>query len=183
MPFEPPCFAPEFFFDPAVLDIVRSVMDDRAVADQWGCDVPLQGSEYQQAHLDYHRPLFAEAPDLLLPPYMVVVSFGLDAIGHENGPIEIAPGTHKLARAEALRAAHSGEIAMMPVLLEVGDVLLRYPWTLHRGTPNRTAVPRALVTLRYVRRWYADASRDVNSIPKSVRQCLSAEQQELLRFP
>jgi hypothetical protein len=38
MPFEPPCFVPEFFFDPEVLAIVRSVLDDRAVADQWGCD-------------------------------------------------------------------------------------------------------------------------------------------------
>jgi len=34
MPFEPPCFAPEFFFDDEVLSIVRGVMDDRVVADQ-----------------------------------------------------------------------------------------------------------------------------------------------------
>jgi hypothetical protein len=38
MPFEPPCFAQTFFFDPEVLSIVRRVMDDRVVADQWGCD-------------------------------------------------------------------------------------------------------------------------------------------------
>lgn len=41
MPFEPPCFNPEFFFDHEVLNIVRGVMDDRVVADQWGCDVVL----------------------------------------------------------------------------------------------------------------------------------------------
>jgi len=44
MPFEPPCFAPEFFFDNELLSIVRGVMDDRVVADQWGCDVALPGS-------------------------------------------------------------------------------------------------------------------------------------------
>src|SRR5258708_39627193 len=53
MPFYPPCFAPEFFFDNDVLSIVRGVMDDRVVADQWGCDVPLKGSDYQSVHADY----------------------------------------------------------------------------------------------------------------------------------
>lgn len=31
MPFEPPCFRPEFFFDNEVLNIVRGAMDDRAI--------------------------------------------------------------------------------------------------------------------------------------------------------
>ena len=47
------------------------------VADQWGCDVPLRGSDLQGIHVDYQRPLFAEAPELVLPPYMLTVSFGL----------------------------------------------------------------------------------------------------------
>ena len=38
MPFQPPCFAPEFFCDAEVLSIVRGAMDERIVADQWGCD-------------------------------------------------------------------------------------------------------------------------------------------------
>jgi hypothetical protein len=103
MPFEPPCFVPAFFFDHQVLSIVRSVTDDRAVADQWGCDVPLRGSEYQRVHVDYQRPLFDEAPDLSLPAYMLVVNFGLVRISLENGPLEIAPGTHRMPRKEALR--------------------------------------------------------------------------------
>jgi len=53
LPFEPPCFTPEFFFDNEVLSIVRGVMDDRVVADQWGCDVALRGSDYQGIHVDY----------------------------------------------------------------------------------------------------------------------------------
>ena len=44
MPFEAPWFSPRFFIDPEILRIVRSAMDDRVVADQWGCDVPLFGS-------------------------------------------------------------------------------------------------------------------------------------------
>ena len=124
MPFDPPCFAREFFFDHEVLSIVQGVMDDRVVADQWGCDVPLRGSEYQGIHLDYQRPLFGEAPDLSLPPYMLVVSFGLVRIGLENGAIEIVPGTHRVPRTLALRAVAGAAIGMQPVPLEIGDVLI-----------------------------------------------------------
>lgn len=94
MPFEAPCFAPAFFFDAEVLSIVSGAMDDRIVADQWGCDVAL-----------------------------------------------------------------------------------------HRGTPNRTETPRALVTVRYVRRWYTDNSREVNSIPGTVWESLTPEQRSVMRFP
>ncbi len=183
MPFAPPCFAPEFFFDTQVLSIVHSVMDDTAVADQWGCDVSLHGSDYQGIHVDYQRPLFAEIPDLSLPAYVLAVSFGLVRIVPENGPIEIAPGTHRMPRKEALRAVEAGEIEMQPVPLEIGDVLIRHPWALHRGTPNTTDVPRALVSMRYVRRWYSDNSREVASLPRSVWESLTPEQRNMMRFP
>jgi hypothetical protein len=162
MPFEPPCFAPEFFFDEEVASIVRGALGEHFVADQWGCDVPVLGSTYQEVHRDYQRPLFEEMPDLVLPPYMLVLSFGLVDIGLDDGPIEIANE---------------------PVTLALGDVLIRHPWTLHRGTPNRTPVPRALCTIRYVRRWYADASREVATITRTVWQSLTQEQQERMRFP
>jgi hypothetical protein len=70
MPFVPPCYAPQFFFDTDVLGIVRGAMDDRVVADQWSCDRPIEGSVYQGFHVDYQRPLFAEAPEMQLPAYM-----------------------------------------------------------------------------------------------------------------
>jgi ectoine hydroxylase-related dioxygenase (phytanoyl-CoA dioxygenase family) len=183
MPFDPPCFSPQFFFDPDVLSIVRTLMDDRIAADQWGCDIPLLGSEYQELHADYRRPLFPEVPDLPLPSYAVVVSFGLTRIGREHGPIEIAPGTHRMTQPEGNEAIRTGRIATEPVLLEIGDVLIRHPWALHRGSPNTTATPRALVTIRYVRRWYADASRDVEGMPRTTWESLTAEEQSMLRFP
>ena len=183
MPFEPPCFAPEFFFDTKVLGIVRSVMDERVVADQWGCDVPVQGSTHQGVHVDYQRPLFPEAPALLLPTYMLVVSFGLINITPAHGPVEIAPGTHRMPRNEALRSVECGKIQMQPVPLELGDVLIRHPWALHRGTPNVTNTPRALVTVRYVRRWYVDHSREVDTLPRALWQSLTTAQQSIMRFP
>src|ERR1700694_5091661 len=124
MPFHSPCFAPEFFFDTKVLGSVQAAMDDRVVADQWGCDVPLRGSTHQGVHVDYQRPLFAEAPELLLPSYMLVVSFGLIDITPAYGPIEIAPGTHRMPRNEALRSVECAEIETQLVRLELGDVLI-----------------------------------------------------------
>lgn len=182
MPFARPCFAPEFFFDDEVLRIVRTAMDERVVADQWGCDAPVRGSAYQFAHADYQGPLFPELPDLTLPTYMLVVSFALVPVTLDNGPVEIASGTHRLPRKEALRAVESSEIPMRPVSLEIGDVLIRHPWALHRGSPNLTDTPRPLVTIRYVRRWYVDDSRDVGSIPRTVWESLTKEQQSLMRF-
>ncbi len=183
MPFVQPCFAPEFFFDAGVLSIVQSVMGERIAADQWGCDVPLKGSQYQELHVDYQRPLFAEMPDLLLPPYMLLVSFGLVPITHADGPIEIAPGTHRIPRAKAIRAVQSDEIKLQSIPLEMGDVLIRHPWAFHRGTPNTTDTPRALVSIRYVRHWYADNSRDVNPIPRAIWRSLTTAQQNFMRFP
>ncbi len=183
MPFEPRCFEPDVFFDSHVLNVVRGVMGDRVVADQWGCDVPVQGSDYQDVHVDFRRPLFEEVPDLQLPPYMLIVSFGLVRIIAANGPLEIAPGTHLMRREEALEAVHSGEIRLHQVPLEIGDVLIRHPWALHRGTPNTTGTPRALASIRYVRRWYSDESREVNSISRTIWEALTPAQRDLLRFP
>jgi ectoine hydroxylase-related dioxygenase (phytanoyl-CoA dioxygenase family) len=183
MPFAASCFAPEFFFDVEVLRIVQGMMGERVVADQYGCDVVVPGSTYQGVHVDYQRPLFPERPDLLLPTYMLVVSFGLMNITQTHGPIEIAPGTHRLPRREALRRVESKEIQMQPVPLGLGDVLLRHPWALHQGTPNVADTPRALVSIRYVRRWYIDGSREVTALPRAVWQSLTTQQQSLMRFP
>jgi hypothetical protein len=68
-------------------------------------------------------------------------------------------------------------------VVELGDVLIRHPWAVHRGTSNTTDTPRALVTIRYVRRWYADNSREVNPIPQVIWKSLTLEQQNTMRFP
>ena len=183
MPFEPPCFAPEFFFDNAILSIVKSILGDRIAADQWGCDVPVSGSDYQIVHVDYQRPLFYEFPDLQLPPYMLVMSFALTQITEQSGAIELAPTSHCMTREEAIKAVDKKKIEMLPICMDIGDVLIRHPWVLHRGTPNKTDTPRLLSTVRYVRNWYADNSREVCSIPPFVWKSLTTEQRNMLRFP
>lgn len=60
--------------------------------------------------------------------------------------------------------------------------MIRHPWALHRGSPNVTSTPRALASIRYVRRWYADDSREINLLPCAVWESLTAEQQSMMRF-
>jgi hypothetical protein len=130
MPFEPPCFTSEFFLDSKILGIALRLMGDMIVADQWACDAPVNGSQHQGAHVDYQHPLFPEHPDMALPFYMLVVSFGLVDIGLDNGPLELASGTHRMPRNEALDAVAQGRIKLEPVPLRMGDVLIRHPWAL-----------------------------------------------------
>jgi ectoine hydroxylase-related dioxygenase (phytanoyl-CoA dioxygenase family) len=126
---------------------------------------------------------FNEIDSFVALNILLVVNFGLATIAPENGPLEIAPGTHRMPRTDALRALAAAEIGMQPVPLEIGDVLIRHPWALHRGTPNVTDTPRALVNVRYVRRWYADNSREVDSMPRAVWESLTPEQRDMMRFP
>ena len=80
---------------------------------------------------------------LALPAYALVVSFGLIRIAQERRPIEIAPRTHCMARTQALRAVEAGEIRIQAVPLEIGDVLIRHPWALHRDAQFDRRAPRA----------------------------------------
>ena len=183
MPFESPCFAVEFFFDEDILAILKILMGDKIVADQWGCDVALPGCDYQNVHVDYQRPLFSEYPDLRLPPYILIVSFGLMPINKQNGAIEIAAGTQNMRREDAFKSVNNNTIQMETVSLDIGDVLIRHPWTLHRGTPNFTNIFRALVSIRYVRHWYIDNSRETNSISQQRLNSLTQEERNVMRFP
>jgi hypothetical protein len=183
MPFHTPCFSPEFFFNGTLLALVQRVMGDRIVADQWGSDTPVLGSIHQGFHADYRRPLFEESPHLLLPPYFLVANFGLIDIESAHGPLEIAPKTHRMPRDVAMLAIKTEQIKAESVLLTQGDVLVRHPWTLHRGTPNQTQTPRPLLSIRYVRQWYWDDSRDVCAMSQAMWQSFTPSQRRMMRFP
>jgi len=43
--------------------------------------------------------------------------------------------------------------------------------------------PSRLQAMRYVRRWYADESREVTAIPNTIWQSMTQEQRAVMRFP
>ncbi len=144
---------------------------------QLGADVPLQGSTYQEIHRDY-RPLFTD--EITTPLYALAVNFPLVDVTEANGPFQQARGTHLMPRDTALQKVESGEIAMETFPLQMGDVMIRTPLALHRGTPNRTDTPRPMVVMGYVMHWLHTPKVDL-TLPQAYYDSLPAEDQQRLR--
>jgi Phytanoyl-CoA dioxygenase (PhyH) len=148
-----------------------------------GLRYALKGSTNQEVQVDFRRPLFIETPDLPLPFYLLVVNFGLIDITVNHGPIQFAAGTHRMPRVEALRAIELSQIKPESVPLKPGDVLIRPPRALHRGTPNfdrraSSTCDDSLRTLLVYRR-LSRCQQDFWGIWRS----LSPEQRKMMRFP
>jgi ectoine hydroxylase-related dioxygenase (phytanoyl-CoA dioxygenase family) len=179
LPFEGLWADPDVFEDDDVLAVVESLVGPDAPMCQLATDTPLLGSEYQDVHRDA-PPLFPET-GTETPPFQLAVNFALVDVGLENGPIEIARGTHRMSKEEALAAVESGTIALEPVTMRLGDVMVRDVRALHRGTPNRTPVPRPMVVLGYSRRWLFRPEVSIR-VPRRTHQQLSERAKALLRF-
>jgi ectoine hydroxylase-related dioxygenase (phytanoyl-CoA dioxygenase family) len=139
--------------------------------------VPVQGSDYQEIHRDY-RPLFQD--EVITPLYALAVNVPLVEVTPENGPFQMARGTHRMTRDEAMRKVEAGEIPMESFLSQRGDVSIRTPLALHRGSPNRTDTPRPNVVMGYVMHWLHTPKVDL-TLPRAYYKSLPESQQKLLR--
>lgn len=79
------------------------------------------------------------------------------------------------------RDAPPGEIKLEPILLKLGDVMIRDVRGLHRGTPNRTDEPSPMVVIGYSRRWLFRPEVNIR-IPRATWEQLSERARFLLRF-
>ncbi|GAA6620327.1 phytanoyl-CoA dioxygenase family protein [Scytonema sp. NUACC26] len=183
-PWVPP-FANEFVFaNPTILGILERVFFQEYVMVQLGADIPVQGSDYQEIHRDF-RPLFSD--QIVTPLYALAVNFPLVEVTEENGPFQMARGTHLLSRDEGLAKIASGEIQMESFYMQPGDAIVRSPLALHRGSPNRTCQPRPMVVMGYVMHWLHTVKVDLTvpqdyyeSLPEKVRQLLRCQVVEQL---
>lgn len=147
----------DIFADPVVIDndAIMAVVEDLVGSDgvlcQLATDTPLLGSDYQDLHRDTQL-LFPET-GVETPPYQLAVNFPLVDVTADNGPMEYAPGTHMMSKADGMARIASGEIPLQPVFLKRGDVMIRDVRHIHRGTPNRSDTPRPMVVVGYSRRW------------------------------
>jgi hypothetical protein len=166
-------------FDPDVIGICARLVGDDMVMCQLATDTPLLGSETQDVHRD-SPGLFPEW-DRETPPYQLAVNFPLVGVTAENGPTEIARGTHLLSKAEGLARIERGEAPLEPLYLDVGDVVIRDVRHLHRGTPNRTGTPRPMVVIGFSRKWLRRPEVSVR-VPQSTWEALDETQRRYLRF-
>ncbi|MCA1564585.1 MAG: phytanoyl-CoA dioxygenase family protein [Acidobacteria bacterium] len=179
LPFDAPFADPLIYEDPDVLAVVERLAGEDFTMVQLATDTPLPGSEYQDVHRDT-PPLFPET-GRETPPFQIAVNFPLVEVTPENGPFEVARGTHMLPKPEALRLVETGERKLEPLLMRLGDVMVRDVRALHRGTPNKTSEPRPMVVVGYSRRWLFRPEVTIH-IPRHVHETLSERARRMLRF-
>ena len=157
------------FADPYVLrnPFAHAIIAETLGADYYcksvSSDTCVKGSIRQGPHRDigfYDGQAIAGA----------LVNIAITECGLHNGPIEIWPGGSHLWRAElfdrfnlvpfiqddantALEALAS-HIPSKLIELRPGQLMIRDPGMLHRGTPNRTDEPRTMLTAGYFRNDY-----------------------------
>lgn len=179
LPFDTPFADPKVYEDEDILAIAQQLVGKDMVMCQLATDTPLLGSEYQDTHRDT-LPLFPETGQET-PPYQLAINFPLVDVTLENGPIEIARGTHMMSKEEGMRRLESGEVKLEAVTMRIGDVMIRDVRGLHRGTPNYTSIPRPMVVIGYSRRWLYRPEVSIN-IPHAAWDKLSDRARNLLRF-
>lgn len=179
LPFTAPFSEPAFYEDEDILAIVKGLVGEDPLMPQLATDTPVLGSVYQDIHRDA-PPLFPETGQET-PPFQLAVNFPLVEVTTENGPFEIAPGTHMLSKEEGLRRIESGEIQLEAITMRLGDVMIRDVRGLHRGTPNRSETPRPMVVIGYSRRWLFRPEVSIR-VPRACLNTLSERARRLLRF-
>jgi ectoine hydroxylase-related dioxygenase (phytanoyl-CoA dioxygenase family) len=179
LPFAAPFAEPAFYENEDILAIVCALVGDDPVMPQLASDTPVYGSEYQDIHRDA-PPLFPETGSET-PPFQLAINFPLVEVTDENGPFEIAAGTHMISKEEGLRRIEAGEVRLEPIRMRLGDVMIRDVRGLHRGTPNRTTVPRPMVVIGYSRRWLFRPEVSIH-VPRAILGTLSDRARRLLRF-
>lgn len=177
LPWRPPFAEEHVFANPAILGVLNRVFAQEYVLVQMGVDVPVQGAEHQEIHRDY-RPLFTD--DVVTPLYALAVNFPLVEVTEENGPFQQARGTHVMGREEALEKVRNGDIPMESFYMKPGDVSIRTPLALHRGSPNRSDQPRPMVVMGYVMHWLHTPQVDVR-VPRDYYESLPEATRKLLR--
>ncbi len=170
---------PEIIDNDAIMAVVADLVGADGVMCQLASDTPVEGSDYQVLHRDTQL-LFPET-GTESPPYQLAVNFPLVDVTDENGPMEWAPGTHMLSKAEGMRRIQSGEVPLVKAYMRRGDVMIRDVRHIHRGTPNPSGVPRPMVVIGYSRRWLYRPEVSIR-LPREVLKGLPKRAQKQLRF-
>ena len=157
---------PRVVANPFAAAVMANVLGRRFYCNSISSDTCLQGSTWQAPHRDigFQPPGRASG---------TIVNIALMHCGLHNGPLEVWPGGSHLWRAEVFSKhglrpfdqdkpnpameRFASQVPSHKLDLRPGDVLLRDPAMLHRGTPNATPEPRAMLTIGYFREGVAYA--------------------------
>ncbi|HCV25770.1 MAG: hypothetical protein CME13_01060 [Gemmatimonadetes bacterium] len=147
LPFEPPLYQSAFHGNSAVLAIVRAILGEDVYCNQFASDTPAKGSVHQKWHADTTVNFTEDGK--LQPPDLMAANTSFVDVTPENGPFEVCDGSHHIP--DAIEKLTNGELEFTPLYLRVGDVLVRDPRCIHRGSPNITDIPRGVAVLGFDR--------------------------------
>jgi ectoine hydroxylase-related dioxygenase (phytanoyl-CoA dioxygenase family) len=180
--------------------VLRNPLADAIIAETLGADyycksvssdTCVKGSTTQAPHRDIG---FYDKDDVC----GCVVNIALMHCGLHNGPIEIWPGGSHLWRSEMFGRFNvqpfvqdepnpvmevlASHIPSKLVELQPGDLMIRDPGMLHRGTPNPTDQPRTMLTAGYFRNDYYYPYGDVlHNLDEELYEDLEPSVQQLFR--
>ena len=136
---------------PWVDAVCRAILGPEYKMVEIGFDVPLPGAVNQPWHRDFAAP-----EDTLIGRRLNSLAFNLTTVDvtPEMGPFEIAPGTqwddpsefeHGMFPPTSMNQRY--EKLAQQKLPKMGDISARSALTIHRGTANRSSIPRPALVL------------------------------------
>ncbi len=148
---------------PALLACFETLLGPNPVINVFGCVVSKPGAKDQHTHTDYHG-LFGSPLDYLAPSYAINLFVPLIALDALSGSTQMWPGTHK--KPHAVPEDHVGIIPHVPL----GSAMLMDYRVQHRGTANRSAHMRPILTIAYSRCWFMDMANFAKLAPLDLSQ-------------
>ncbi len=178
LPFEAPFYQSAFHGNADVFAIVRAILGEDVYCAQFASDTPAKGSVHQKWHADTSVE-FSDNGELTSPALIVANTSFVD-VTPENGPFEISDGSHHVP--DAIEQLTNEKLSFTPLYLKVGDVLVRDPRCIHRGSPNTTETPRVVAVLGFDREGTERGTHAVeNGIRQTFYESLSEDEQYMYR--
>jgi ectoine hydroxylase-related dioxygenase (phytanoyl-CoA dioxygenase family) len=178
LPFEAPFYQSSFNGNSTIFAIARAILGEDVYCTQFASDTPAKGSIHQDWHTDIARHFTEDGQ--LQPPMLIVANTSFVDVTPETGPFEISDGSHHIP--DAIEKLKNGELTFKPLCLNVGDVLIRDPRCVHRGSPNTTDVPRVVAVLGFDRAGHERGGHLVeNGICPELYNSLSEDERKMYR--
>lgn len=155
-----PFDSPWLLANPLAMQLLRHLLGEDFQCKFVSSDTCLRGAEIQSPHREMD-------PGLSWEPRGYIVNIPLQRCDLSNGPLEVWPCGSHLWRDDVIRGLGFDDTvqdgrnpdfewlaSLYPsrrVVLEPGDVLIRDPALMHRGTVNHTDQPRTMLAVCYFR--------------------------------
>ena len=191
VPFERPFVDPDIFDYPTLVKFIERVLGPDYIWSHFDSNVPLPGTDYQKWHRDDGGALF---PGVVTPPYALGIKFPLVDTSEENGSIEVILCTQYVADEDLITdldavfgAGENRRIRYHSIRLNLkkGSLWVQDGRAIHRGTPNRSDVPRDELCMGMCAPWLFSRWQHEYTekhLPRDLWESLSPHAQKVLRW-